>query len=67
VTASLLIQSDYFMEEKIMLVIHLAYESRHTVGSCRGNRGFTKGVTGSHICWADRYCWICQHKVNVRL
>ena len=30
-------------------------------------KGFTKGVTGSHMCWADRHCWISQHKVNVRL
>ena len=41
--------------------------------------GFTKGVTGSHICWADRHCWIghicwadrhcwiSQHKVNNKL
>ena len=29
-------------------------------------KGFTKGVTGSHICLADRHCWISQRKVNVR-
>jgi hypothetical protein len=55
------------MEEKIMLVIHLAYESRHTVGSCRGNRGFTKElVSASAILFSkesDKYedivgsCW----------
>ena len=32
-------------------------------------KGFTKGlqrgVTGSHICWADRHCLISQRKVNV--
>jgi hypothetical protein len=47
-------------------------------GGCRGGavppeslslhyKGFTKGVTGSHMCWADRHCWISQRKVNVRL
>jgi hypothetical protein len=34
----------------------------HGVGN-----GVTKGVTGSHICWADRHCWISQRKVNARL
>jgi hypothetical protein len=27
-------------------------------------KGFIKGVTGSHIRWADRHCWIRQRKVN---
>jgi len=57
--------------EKIKLVNVLALKSRHIVASCwvkqRVYKGFTKGVTGSHICWADRHCWISQRKVNVRL
>ena len=34
---------------------------------CKGLLRFTQGVTGSHICWAGRHCWISQRKVNVRL
>jgi hypothetical protein len=30
-------------------------------------KGLQRGVTGSHICLADRHCWISQRKVNIRL
>jgi len=30
-------------------------------------RTTAEGVTGSHLCWADRHCWNSQRKVNVRL
>ena len=45
---------------------------RRTPGClCLAFLGFTKGlqrgVTGSHMCWADRHCWISQRKGNVRL
>jgi hypothetical protein len=30
-------------------------------------RVYKGGVAGSHVCWADRHCWISQRKVNVRL
>ena len=30
-------------------------------------KGLQRGVTGSHMCRADRHCWISQRKVNVRL
>jgi hypothetical protein len=30
-------------------------------------KGFTKGVNDSHVCWADKHCWISQRKVNIRL
>jgi hypothetical protein len=30
-------------------------------------KGLQRGVTGSHICWADRHCWISQRKLHIRL
>jgi hypothetical protein len=28
----------------------------HITKFSSSRKGFTKGITGSHICWADRYC-----------
>ena len=45
--------------------LHVMLHSRPSLQNIY--KGFTKGVTGSHICWADRRCWIRQRKVNTRL
>ena len=39
-------------------------KEQNTQNKRRCCEGFTKGVTGGHIRWADRHCWNSQRKVN---
>ena len=45
---------------------NLAKLAKQKVERSKGYRGFTKGITGSYTCWADRHCWISQRNVNIR-